>query len=154
MAPCTHPGMKRLFCPKGKKRPRSLRSFGFASLLVERCMRQSGLVLAADRVRSKEKNEQKNGKKSRPLENTPQNPHQPSDRDHLETACDETRPTRSPTLARFHGSQVCGIRPRTALAISKTLNVTQTLDRYTDGQTDGQTNLIMAPCTHPDTVER
>ena len=54
MAPCTHPGMKRLFClkaknglgrfalsalphyeeaflPKGKKRPRSLRSLGLAS---------------------------------------------------------------------------------------------------------------------------
>ena len=49
-------------------------------------MRQSGLVLVADRVRSKAKNEQKNGKKSRPTQNTPQNPHQPSDRDHLETA--------------------------------------------------------------------
>ena len=63
MAPCTHPGMKRLFClmaknglgrfapsalphyeeaflPNGKKRPRSLRSFGLASLLVEMYMSQ------------------------------------------------------------------------------------------------------------------
>ena len=31
--------------------------------------------------------------KSRPTENTPRNPHQPSDRDHLETVRDETRPT-------------------------------------------------------------
>ena len=50
MAPCTHPVMKRLFClkatnglimkrpffPIGKKQPRSLRSLGLASLLVER----------------------------------------------------------------------------------------------------------------------
>ena len=28
--------MKRLFCPKGKKRPRSLRSFGLASLKTEK----------------------------------------------------------------------------------------------------------------------
>ena len=32
MAPCTHSVMKRLFCPLGKKRPRSLRSLGLASL--------------------------------------------------------------------------------------------------------------------------
>ena len=56
MAPCTHPGMKRLFCRIGKKRPRSLRSLGLASLLVERQMRQGRLILAAGRVRSKKKN--------------------------------------------------------------------------------------------------
>ena len=32
MASCTQPGMKRLFCLKAKKRPRSLRSLGLASL--------------------------------------------------------------------------------------------------------------------------
>ena len=32
MAPRTHPGMKRPFCPKGKKRSRSLRSLGLASI--------------------------------------------------------------------------------------------------------------------------
>ena len=32
--------------------------------------------------------------KSRPTENTPRNPHQPSDRDHLETARKKPRPTR------------------------------------------------------------
>ena len=35
-------------------------------------------------MRSKKK--QDNKKKSRPTENTPRNPHQPNDRDHLETA--------------------------------------------------------------------
>ena len=58
----------------------------------------------------------KTEKQSRLTENTPRKPQQPGDRDQLETACDETRPTRSPTLARFHGSRVCGNRPRTALA--------------------------------------
>ena len=37
MATCTHPVMKRpFFCPRGKKRLRSLRSLGLASLLEER----------------------------------------------------------------------------------------------------------------------
>ena len=40
-------------------------------------------------------------------------PQQPGDRDHLETACDETRPTRQPILARFlRRSRVYGNRPR------------------------------------------
>ena len=40
-------------------------------------------------------------------------PQQPGDRDHLETACSETRPTRWPILAPFlHRSRVCGKRPR------------------------------------------
>ena len=58
-------------------------------------------------------------KKSRPTENTPRNPHQPSDRDHLETEREKTRPTREPIPAHFHRYWVCGNRPRTALAISK-----------------------------------
>ena len=69
-------------------------------------------------VRRKTKIEKKT-KKSRRTQNTPRNPQQPGDRDNLETACDETRPTRSPTLARLHRFRVCGNRPRTALAISK-----------------------------------
>ena len=67
----------------------------------------------------KEKKSLIDNEKIRPTENTPRKPQQPGDRDHLETACDETRPTRSPTHARFHRSRVCGNRPRTALAISK-----------------------------------
>ena len=56
---------------------------------------RGGLILAAGRVRSKKKKiEKKHGKKIRPTQNTPRNPQQPGDRDHLETACDETRPTR------------------------------------------------------------
>ena len=35
--------------------------------------------------------------RSRPTENTPRNPHQPSDRDHLETAREKPRPTRAHT---------------------------------------------------------
>ena len=85
-------------------------------------MRQSGLTLAAGRVRSKKKKaEKKNTKKSRPTENTPRNPQQPSDdRDHLETDREETRPIRWPIFARFHRYRVklYGNRPRTALAIS------------------------------------
>ena len=49
MAPCTHPGTKRLFCPTGKKRSRSLRSLGLASLLVERYMRQGSLIRTCSR---------------------------------------------------------------------------------------------------------
>ena len=50
--------------------------------------------------------------KSHHTQNTPRNSQQPGDRDHLETARDETRPTRYPILARFHRSRVCGNRPR------------------------------------------
>ena len=58
-------------------------------------MRQGGLILAAGRVRSKKKkSKKKHEKKPRPTENTPRNPHQPSDRDQLETTRGETRPTR------------------------------------------------------------
>ena len=47
--------------------------------------------------------EEKNtGKKFRPTLKTPRNPQQLGDRVQLETTSEETRPTRSPTLARFH----------------------------------------------------
>ena len=67
MVPCTHPGTKRLFCPKGKKVfgrfvPSALPHYEefflpkkTASSLVERYMRRSCLVLAVGRVRSKER---------------------------------------------------------------------------------------------------
>ena len=83
-------------------------------------MRQGGLTLAAGRVRSKKKKSRKKKReKIRPTESTPRKPQPPGDHDRLETACDETRPKRSPTLARFLRSRVCGNRPRTALTISK-----------------------------------
>ena len=64
-------------------------------------MRQGGLILAAGRVRSKKnkKNKKtKNPEKICPIQNTPRNPHQLADRDHLETTSDERRwhPVRTP----------------------------------------------------------
>ena len=63
-------------------------------LFEERYMRQGGLVLAAGRVRSKEKKRTKKTGKIRPTQNTPRNPQPPGDRDQLETARGETRPRR------------------------------------------------------------
>ena len=74
--------------------------------------------------------------KIRPTENTPRKPHQPGDHDHLETDREETRPTRSPTLARFHRYRVCANRPRTALAISKNDECYTHTDRHTHIPTD------------------
>ena len=82
-------------------------------------MRQGGLILAARRVRSNKKKSKKKHEKIRPTQTTPRNPQQPSDRNHLETAHDKTRPMRWPMIARFHRFRVCENRPRTALAISK-----------------------------------
>ena len=79
--------------------------------------------------------------KKRPTEHAPRKPQQSGDRDHLDTACDYTRPTRSPTLTRFHRSRGCGNWPRTALGIRK--------NDKCETHTDRQTNVIMAPCTHP-----
>ena len=112
-----------------------------APLLVERLMRQCGLILAAGRVRSK-KTKRKINTKSRRTQSTPRNPQQPGDRDHLETACDETRPTRSPILACFRRSRVCGNQPHSALVISKTTNVTLT-HRHTDRHTDRETDRLI-----------
>ena len=53
-------------------------------------MREGGLILGAGRVRSKKKKHDK----VRPTQNTPRNPQQLDDRDHLETARDESRPMR------------------------------------------------------------
>ena len=57
-------------------------------------MGQGGLILAAGRVRSKKNKTGKKNTKSRRTQNTPRNPQQPGNRDHHETACDETRLTR------------------------------------------------------------
>ena len=69
-------------------------------------------------VRRKTKSQKKSTKQNVPAQDTPRYPQQPGDRDHLETARDETGPTRSPMLTRFDRSRVCGNRPRTALAIA------------------------------------
>ena len=49
-------------------------------------------------VRRKKINEKNKQENIRPTANTRRNPQQPGDRDHLETACGETRPTVSPIL--------------------------------------------------------
>ena len=59
-------------------------------------MRQGDLILTAGSVRSKKKKKKKNTKKSRRIQNTPRNPQQPGDRDHLEMACHEHVPRVSP----------------------------------------------------------
>ena len=57
-------------------------------------MRQGGFILHVDRVRSKKKNRKKQKQqKIHPAQNTPRYPQQPGDRDHLETARDETHST-------------------------------------------------------------
>ena len=91
----------------------------------ERYTRQGRVAFAAGRVLSKEKKRTKKTKKNRPTQNTPRNPQPPGDRDQLETARGETRPTRYPTLARFHRCRVCRSRPRTALAISTCIGVNE-----------------------------
>ena len=72
--------------------------------------------------------------KSRRTQNPPRNPQQPGDRDHLETAPDEARPTRYLILTRFHRSRVCGNGTRRAFAIS------ENDECYAYTQTDRQTN--------------
>ena len=100
MTPCTHPGIKRLFCLQAKnglimKRLFCLKAKNGVITCREVNKARCGLILAAGRVRSKKKKiDKKNGKTIRPTENTPRNPKQPGDRVQLKTACDETRPTR------------------------------------------------------------
>ena len=101
-------------------------------------MKQGGLILAAGRVRSKKKKtiKMKKTRKNRPAQNTPRNPQQHGDRVQLETACEQTRPTRSLILSRFYRSRVCANRPSKALAISKDDKYCTYTDRQTDRQTD------------------
>ena len=82
-------------------------------------------------VRVRRKKTETKHKKIRPTQNAPRNPQQPGDRDHLETACDEARLTRSPTLAHFHRSRVCGNRPRAAFAISTSRKVNEATRPHT-----------------------
>ena len=79
----------------------------------------------------------KHGKKIRPIQNTPRKLQQPGDRDHLETVRENPRPTRSPVLARFHRSRVCGNWPRTALAISNNVEC------YTHTDTHRRTDRVI-----------
>ena len=99
-------------------------------------------TLTAPGVRNKKCKLMENAKKSRLTKKSLREPQQPGDRDHLETACDETRPTRSPTLARFRRSRVCENRRRTALVISRNDECYTHTRKHTH---------IMAPCTHPGT---
>ena len=94
MTPCTHPGIKRLFCLQAKnglimKRLFCLKAKNGVITCREVNKARCGLILAAGRVDSKKK---KKTLKIRPTENTPRNSQQPSDRFKLETACKETRP--------------------------------------------------------------
>ena len=66
-------------------------------------------------MRSNKNKIEKQKRKIRRTQNTPVNSRQPAD---FKTTCRKTRPTPSPTLARFHRSRDCGNRPCTALAIS------------------------------------
>ena len=66
MAPCTHPGMKRLFCLKAKNgpgrfAPSALPHYEEAFLPTSREVNEARgvLILAADRVRSKKKSTKK-----------------------------------------------------------------------------------------------
>ena len=84
----------RSSCSKTVDNTQLIISILVAILLVARYMRQGGLVLAAGRVRSKGKKNSKKREKICPTQNTPRHPQQPGDRDQLETARGETRPTR------------------------------------------------------------
>ena len=96
MAPCTHPGMIKLFCLKAKN---SFGGFALPALrITSREVSEARLPHACSSSCAFEENreiekEKKKGK-NRPTQNTPRYPQQPVDRDHLETALDETRPTR------------------------------------------------------------
>ena len=90
-----------------------------------------------EKCKTEEKHE-----KIRPIQNTPRNPQQPGDRDHLERAGNKTRPTRLPIQARFYRFRVCGNLLRIPHEISKNdERYTCTLtDTQTDGQAGRQTN--------------
>ena len=78
--------------PLDTERRRRFATTSGSLLLVERYMRQGGLVLAVGRVRSK-KYKRKKTNKICPAQNTPRYPQPPGDRDQLETACGEARLT-------------------------------------------------------------
>ena len=137
MAPCTHPGMKRLFCLKAKN------GLGRFSLLVERYMRQGVLILAASFcVRRKTKIERNTHGKFAP----------PKTRHEIHSS-----PATVTTLRRSAMKHVPRFSPYSPASIDpgfveiglvqlsqsvKTTNVTHThkTDRPTDRQTDRQRN--------------
>ena len=121
-------------------------------------MRHGDLILSAGRARSKKTKTRQEIKHEIPPHpkhatktRTARRPLPPRDRARRDTshALAHTRPL--PEIARFQRSLVSESRPRTALVIS--INdecYTDTLtDTWTKRQTARQTNIIMAPCTHP-----
>ena len=79
-------------------------------------------------------------KKSPPTENTPRNPHQLSDRDHLETAREKHGPRVSPYSPDSIDPELVEIGHVQLSQSVKTTNVTHTLTRHT--QTDGQADKL------------
>ena len=134
MAPCTHPGMERLFCPKENKGLRSLRFLGLVSLLVERYMSQGGLILAAGRVRSKKKDEQKARNPA-----SPQSHHEIHSSPATATTSRRSATKHVPRVSRYSAaSKDPGFVEIGLVQLSqsvKTTNVT-----HTHRQTDGLTN--------------
>ena len=115
--PVCNPGMKRLFALKAKN---GLGRFASSALPhTSRDVNEARWPHTCCRPCAFEEKKSKKTKTAiiHPAQNTPRYPQQAGDRDHLETARDETHPTRYPIHARFHRSRVCGNRPRTALAI-------------------------------------
>ena len=101
--------------PIGKKRPRSLRSLGLASLLVERYMRQGCLVRAVGRVRSKQRKRKKNTKSHLTLKkHTAKYIHSgPATATTSRRRAKKHVPRVSPySYASSITSRVCGYRPR------------------------------------------
>ena len=85
----------------------------------------------------------KNKKKSRPTERTPRNPHQRSNRDHLETA----RENHVPCLSPYSPASIdTGFVEIGILQLSQSVKTTNLMSH---ARTQRQTNKIMAPCTHP-----
>ena len=82
------PRHEEAFSPKGKKRPKPLRSLGLALLLVERhiWLEVAAYMQQAVCVQTLKKKTEKKREKIRPTQNTPRNPQQPGDRVQLETA--------------------------------------------------------------------
>ena len=89
-------------------------------------MRQGGLILAADRVRSKKK------KKTPHHKNTRRNPQQPGARDHLETARRNTSHVSSYSSASIDpGFMEIGL-----VQLSQQVKTTNITHAYSDTQTD------------------
>ena len=142
MAPCTHTGMKRIFYLKTRKT---------ALLLVERQTGRGGLILAEGRVRSRKINIGK--KKQKKIRST---------LTHHEIHSSPKIATTSRRLATKHVlrgspySRACTDSEFVTISLvqlSRPVNPTNVAHTHTatdrqDRQTDRQTHLIMALCTH------